>query len=120
MASVFLGLEDSEFVRPTTTQIAKRSAALFDSDTITVRTTAGDFTALLARDAAPNTSIQFTRLALAGVFNHAATANAGPEIRLAVPVSESIRKLLEPVGDDRGIPLEAGTIAYCSPTAKAS
>src|SRR5207245_4062087 len=89
MASVFLGLDDPEFGPPAAAEIARRSAALFDSDTITVRTTAGDFTALLARDAAPNTSIQFTRLALAGVFNHAATANAGPEIRLAVPVSES-------------------------------
>ncbi len=116
MASVFLGLEDSEFVRPTAAQLARRSTALFDSDTVTVHTTAGDFTALLARDAAPNTSIQFARLALAGVFNRAATVNAGREIRLTIPGSESIRKLLEPVGGDRGIPIEAGTIAYCTPT----
>jgi len=120
MASVFLGLDDPEFVRPNGGEIARRSAALFDSDTVTVHTTAGDFEALLARDAAPNTSIQFARLALAGVFNHAATVNAGPEIRLTVPGSESIRKLLEPVSNDRGIPLEMGTIAYCSPNAKSS
>jgi hypothetical protein len=119
MASVFLGLDDPEFVRPGATEIARRSAALFDSNTVTVHTTAGDFAALLARDAAPNTSIQFARLALAGVFNHAATLNAGPEIRLTVPSSESIRRLLEPVTEERGIPLEAGTVAYCSPNAKA-
>ena len=116
MASVFLALDDSEFVRPSAAQLAKRSMALFDSDTVTVHTTAGDFTALLERDAAPNTAIQFARLALAGVFNRAATANAGSEIRLSVPNSESVRKLLEPVGGERGIPIEAGTIAYCTPT----
>jgi len=116
MASVFLGLDDSEFVRPTAAQLAKRSTALFDSDTVTVHTTAGDITALLARNAAPNTSIQFARLALAGVFNRAATINAGSEIRLSVPNSESVRKLLEPFGGERGIPVEAGTVAYCTPT----
>jgi hypothetical protein len=116
MASVFLALDDSEFVKRTAAQLAQRSTALFDSDTVTVHTTAGDFTALLARDAAPNTAIQFARLALAGVFNRAATINAGSEIQLSIPGSESVRKLLEPVGGDRGIPVEAGTITYCTPT----
>ncbi len=120
MASVFFGLDDPDFVRPTAAELAQRSAALFDSDTVTVHTTAGDFTALLARDAAPNTSIQFARLALAGVFNRAPTANTRGEVRLKVRQSESILKLLEPVGGDRGIPLEAGTIAYCTPTAAAN
>ena len=120
MASVFLGLDDHEFVKPSATQIAKRSAALFDSKSITVHTTAGDFTALLARDAAPSTSVQFARLALGGVFNRAATTNSRSEVRLTVQENESVRRLLEPLGDDRGIPLAAGTIAYCSPTNSAT
>ncbi|PYQ58867.1 MAG: hypothetical protein DMF58_13750, partial [Acidobacteria bacterium] len=120
MASVFLGLDDPDFIRPTAAQIARRSAALFDSDTVTVHTTAGDFNLLLARDAAPNTSIQFAQLALAGVFNRAATINAGSEVRLTVAASDATRKLLEPVGGDRGIPLEAGTVAFCSVTSTAN
>ena len=114
MASVFLGLDDPDFVKPA--DLAKRAAALFDSDRVTVHTTAGDFTAMLARDAAPNTSIQFARLALAGVFNRAATTNSGSEVRLSINGSESTRRLLEPLGDDRGLPIKAGTVAYCSPT----
>lgn len=118
MASVFLGLDDQEFAKPK--NLARRSAALFDSDKVTVHTTAGDFTALLARESAPNTSIQFARLALAGVFNRAATSNSRGEVRLSVPETTEMVRLLEPVGGDRGIPLEAGTIAYCSPTSAAS
>ncbi|HJT17320.1 MAG TPA: peptidylprolyl isomerase [Thermoanaerobaculia bacterium] len=114
MASVFLGLDDPDFAKPH--DLAKRAAALFDSDRVTVHTTAGDFTALLARDAAPSTSLQFARLALSGVFNRAATRNSGSEVRLTVKGSESTRRLLEPLGDDRGLPLQAGTVAYCSPT----
>jgi hypothetical protein len=118
MASVFLGLDDHEFVKPT--DLAKRSAALLDNATVTIHTTAGDIDALLARDAAPNTSIQFARLALAGVFNRAATVNSGSEVRLKVAETDAIRKLLEPLSGDRGIPLESGTIAYCSPTSTAT
>jgi len=117
MASVFLGLDDHEFVKPA--DLAKRSAALLDNATVTIHTTAGDFDALLARDTAPNTSLQFARLALAGVFNRAATVNSGSEIRLKVAETDAIQKLLEPLGGDRGIPLESGTIAYCSPTSTA-
>ncbi|HEY6843228.1 MAG TPA: hypothetical protein VI391_03610, partial [Thermoanaerobaculia bacterium] len=71
-------------------------------------------------DAAPNTSLQFARLALGGVFNRAATTNSGSEVRLTIKGSESTRRLLEPLGDDRGLPLQAGTVAYCSPTVAAN
>ena len=116
MASVFLGLDDPEFVKPASKELARRSAALIDSDSVTVHTTAGDFTALLARDIAPNTSIQVARLALAGVFNRAQTVNSKSEVRLTVPATESVRKMLEPFPGERGLPLEPETIAYCSPT----
>ncbi len=116
MASVFLGLDDPEFVRPAAGDIGRRATALFDSDGIIVRTTAGDFTAFLARDRAPNTSIQFARLALAGVFNNMPTANTESEIRISVPATEAIRKLLQPPGGDQGLLPEGGTIAYCMPS----
>ncbi len=120
MASVFLGLDDPEFVHPAAGELARRSAALFDSDELAVHTTAGDFTALLARDAAPATSIQVSRLALAGVFDNAVTATHGAEIRISVPATDAVRKLLEPAGVDRGLPPEAGTVAYCGPSANAN
>ena len=117
MASVFLGLDDLEFVRPAS--LARRSSALFDSGSVTVHTTAGDFTALLARDAAPDTSIQVARLALGGAFNRARTVSNGKEIHVTIAVTEPVRKLLEPTGGDRGLPLGPETIAYCYPSAAA-
>jgi hypothetical protein len=119
MASVFLGLDDSDFAKPTAADLTRRSSALFDGEGIIIHTTAGDFTALLARDAAPNTSVQFVRLALAGIFNNAPTANVGSEIRISVPATENVRKLLQPLGD-RGIAQEGGTLAYCGPTSEAN
>ena len=89
MASVFLGLDDPEFVKPVPREFARRSAALFESDSVTVHTTAGDFTALLNRDAAPNTSIQVARLALGGVFNRAQTVSSKSEVRLTIPSTEA-------------------------------
>ncbi len=89
---------------------------LFDSDEIVIRTTAGNVTAVFARDAAPNISIQVVRLALAGAFNARPIVNAGPEILISVQATQSVSKLLLPSSDDRGIALEAGTIAYCGPT----
>ncbi len=120
MASVFLGLDDPEFVKPASRELARRSAALIDSDSVTVHTTAGDFTAILARDIAPNTAIQVARLALSGVFNRAQTVNSKSEVRLTVRATESVRKLLEPFTGERGLPLEPETIAYCSPTGTAN
>src|SRR2546428_8799522 len=43
MASVFLGLDDPDFVRPNGGGVVRRSAGLFDSETVTGHTTAGDF-----------------------------------------------------------------------------
>ncbi|PYQ52878.1 MAG: hypothetical protein DMF59_03150 [Acidobacteria bacterium] len=120
MASVFLGLDDPEFMKPSSRELARRSAAIIDSDSVTVHTTAGDFTAILARDIAPNTAIQVARLALAGVFNRAQTVNSKSEVRLTVPATESVRKLLEPFPAERGLPLEPETIAYCGPTGTAN
>jgi hypothetical protein len=120
MASVFLGLDDPEFVKPSPRELAKRSAALVDSDSLTVHTTAGDFTAVLAREIAPNTSIQVARLVLAGVFNRAQTTSTKSEVRLTIPATVATYKLLEPASGERGLLLDANTIAYCPPTAAAN
>src|SRR5437016_12276475 len=66
MASIFFGFADLEFARPSPGTLAHRAMALFESDTVNFHTTAGDFTAVLARNVAPNTSIQVARPALAG------------------------------------------------------
>ena len=56
MASIFFGFDDLEFAQPSPGTLAHRAMALFESDTVNFHTTAGDFTAVLARNVAPNTS----------------------------------------------------------------
>jgi cyclophilin family peptidyl-prolyl cis-trans isomerase len=120
MASVFLGFDDPEFVRPSAAELAQRVLALLDSDIIAVHTTAGNITAVLARDAAPITIIQFGRLLLGGVFNNTVAMHTESDIRVGVPVTEAIHKLLIPAGGDRGLPPERGIISYCMPTANSN
>jgi hypothetical protein len=120
MASVFLGLDDPEFLPLSGADLARRAAALFDSDRIVVRTTAGNFAALLARDAAPNVALQVARLALAGVFDSGPTQTVGHAIRITIPATDAVRKLLQPLGNDRGLSQERGTIAFCMPSMQAN
>jgi cyclophilin family peptidyl-prolyl cis-trans isomerase len=120
MASVFLGLDDLDFVKPTAADLTRRSNAVAESDTIVIRTTAGNVTALLARDTAPNVALQVTRLAAAGVFNNVATQTSGSHVDITIASTDAVRRLLQPLNSDRGVPPERGTIAYCMPTKDAN
>ncbi|HKB80359.1 MAG TPA: hypothetical protein VKH35_11655 [Thermoanaerobaculia bacterium] len=117
MASAFLGLDDPEFHHPTAETLARRLAVIRDSRQLVIHTSAGDVTALLAREAAPSVSIQVARLALAGVFDHATTTSYPAEVRIEVPVTREVFREIQPLDADRGLPPEAGTIAYCPPAA---
>jgi hypothetical protein len=69
MASIFLGLDDSELTVPTSDQLARTSAALFNSKTLVLHTNIGDITATLDREHASETVIQVARYALAGALD---------------------------------------------------
>jgi hypothetical protein len=115
MASIFLGLDDVEFVRPTAAQLAHRTAVLFNSDTLALRTPAGAVTVTLARDRAPETSIQVARFFDAGALNGARVTTAGQSIRIAIPLTIFTQRLLQPLRAETGLQHHAGTISYCVP-----
>jgi len=115
MASVFLGLDDPEFVKPTAADLGKRSAVLFEGDIIVMRTSVGDLPALLQRSAAPNTIVQFARLLVNGVFDNSSAINSGSDLRVAIPMTDPTRKLFQLVAGDHGAPIERGTVMYCGP-----
>ena len=79
MASVFLGLDDPELTIPTSDQLARTSAALFNSKSLVLHTNIGDITATFDREHASETVIQVARFALAGALD--ATRMIGPEER---------------------------------------
>jgi hypothetical protein len=117
MASVFLGLDDPEFTRPTAAQLARRASVLFDAASFALRTRAGAVTVTMARDRAPETSIQVARLAEAGALNGARVSTAGESIRIAIPLTEITQRLLQPLRAESGLQHRAGTISYCVPQA---
>ena len=119
MASVFLGLDDPEFVHLPPAEFAKRAAAIIDSNSIVVHTPAGDLKAQLMRDTEPVTSAQVARLLYGGVFDRATATNSRSEVRITVPMTEQIRRLLQPVAEHGG-GLDQGVVAYCPPSGAAN
>ncbi len=117
MASVFLGLQDREFVRPTAALLARRATVLFNADSFALRTRAGAVTVTLARDRAPETSIQVARLAESGALNGARVKAAGQTIRISIPLTVETQKLLQPLRAESGLQHKTGTISYCAPEA---
>ena len=115
MASVFLGLQDREFARPTAALLARRATVLFNADSFALRTRAGAVTVTLARDRAPETSIQVARLAESGALNGARVKAAGQTIRISIPLTVETQKLLQPLKSESGLQHKVGTISYCAP-----
>ena len=117
MASIFLGLDDVEFARPTSAELTYRSGVLFTTESFALRTRAGAVTMTLARDRAPETSIQVARLFESGALNGARVKTVGPTIQITIPLSVETQKLLQPLRGEQGLEHRAGTISYCVPQA---
>jgi hypothetical protein len=112
MASVFLGLDDSEIAVPTSDTLARTSSALFDSKTLVLHTNIGDITATLERDRAPETAIQVARFALAGAFDATRMIGQKKTVTIALPARKA-GPLLLPVRAEVGVTPHAGTVSYC-------
>jgi cyclophilin family peptidyl-prolyl cis-trans isomerase len=77
MASLFLGIADRDFVKPTSADLARREDELYDKlapETTMIHTSAGDLGFFLLHDSAPQTSKQFARLLRKGLLNGAGVA----------------------------------------------
>jgi hypothetical protein len=116
MASIFLGLDDPEFVKPTATLLARRSAILFGSDHFLLSTNSGDVKFVVSRDLAMETTMQFARLLESGVLNGARMTARESSVDITVPLTR-VRELLQPIRVESGIAPRLGTLAYCTPVA---
>ena len=65
MASMFLALDDPEFVAPTTVELAERAVTIVNGSGLVLRTSSGDLGAMLANNP---TSVQFAKLIAQGAF----------------------------------------------------
>lgn len=68
MASMFLALDDPEFVAPTTADLAARGVVVVDGSALILRTSLGDFGATMVNT---STSVEFARALAAGAFRNA-------------------------------------------------
>ncbi|MEA2165375.1 MAG: hypothetical protein QOK37_3502 [Thermoanaerobaculia bacterium] len=115
MASVFLGLDDSELAVPTSDQLAHTSAELFDNDTLAMHTNIGTITVSLNRDRAPETVIQVARFVHAHAFDSTRLiGQKNTAVIDALPMNRT-SLLLQPTRQESGIERKLGTVSYCRP-----
>src|SRR5262249_10503057 len=118
MASMFFGLADPEFVKPTKAELAMRmkDVAAEKIASFVIHTTAGDVLASLQRDDAPATARSFVRLLQSNAFPHARvgqTSAAGANIAVSfrIPATEAIQKAMLALDGYR--PQAGTTVALC-------
>jgi cyclophilin family peptidyl-prolyl cis-trans isomerase len=120
MASMFMGIDDPQFRRPTQAEIATRSAEVFDrnSTTVVIRTSAGDIAAELDREKAPQATQQFVRLLRAGAFDEAKFDRVDPErglIASTAPLTREQKSLLYAPLEQEALH-HAGSLSWCPAT----
>jgi cyclophilin family peptidyl-prolyl cis-trans isomerase len=119
MASVFLGVEDREFAKPDEATLANRDDEYLISSPGTfavVRTSAGDFTLELLRQAAPATVAQFIRLARVGAYDRAKFTRsiAGEILMQTRPLADVQKAVLQPFRLEPGQRHGVGTASLCA------
>lgn len=112
MASIFFGLSDPEFKKPTRVELAERGANSMNAVGFIVRTSMGDFAATLLRDQAPNTIQQFARLVASGAMNGGRINTVGTEITMSAPATAAVKPML-PKSIESGAKHGPGTISIC-------
>ena len=113
MASLFLGLDDPEFIKPTAQDLQRRSTALLNGDALLFETGAGEARATLARDAAPETTIQVLRLIDAGVLAGARVTTTAAGVDITIPITPEVSRLFQPRRSEPGILQQANVLAFC-------
>jgi cyclophilin family peptidyl-prolyl cis-trans isomerase len=115
MASVFLGLDDSELVVPTSDDLARTSAELFDNNTLVMHTNIGTITASLNRERAPETVIQVARFVHSRALDSTRLiGQKNTAVSVALPMNRTA-SLLQPTRLESGVERSMGTVSYCRP-----
>jgi len=112
MASIFLGLDDPELTIPTSDQLARTSAALFDSKALVLHTNIGDITATFDREHASETVLQVARYALAGALDETRLMGQKNSVTVAMP-RDKAGPNMQPFHSESGVARRTGTVSYC-------
>ncbi len=113
MASMFLALDDPEFVAPSTAELIARGTIITDGSAVILRTSAGDLAAMLLNRQAPATAVQFARLVTAGAFRDAEAKVTDWSITFTTPLTEDLRKFIQNQPEEGASERQAGSISLC-------
>lgn len=119
MASIFFGLSDPEFKKPTRADLAERAANSSNPTAFLFHTTLGDFGATLLREQSPKAVAEFTRLVHSGALNGARISAVGTEISVTAPAGDDVKPLLRGLGVESAAKHGTGSVSICPPAADA-
>lgn len=94
MASMFLALDDPEFSAPTPAELVSRGTIITDGTAVILRTSEGDFGAMLMNQRVPATVLAFARLVNAGAFTGAEANVTDSSITFTTPLTEEFKRLM--------------------------
>ena len=118
MASMFFGLADPEYVKPSKQELAARLNEVNAQKiaSFVIHTTAGDLLATLQRDQAPIATTTFVRLLQANAFAHAhvgqtTTSGLNSAVAFRLKATEAMKNAVPPL--DGYTPQTGATVALC-------
>lgn len=121
MASVFLGIEDREFAKPSAEDLTARTMELEETmlaSSALLKTSAGEFGVHIMREEAPRTARQFVRLVRSGQLKGAQVTKIEKDgdailITFSAPTTPERRRLIQNLPLERGIAHDRGTLSLC-------
>ncbi len=121
MASIFLGVEDREFAKPSSDDLVARTMEMDETmlaGSVLLKTNAGEFGIRIMREEAPRTARQFVRLIRAGQLKGARVTKIEKDgeatlITFSAPSTPERRRLIQKLPLERGIAHDRGTLSLC-------
>jgi len=117
MASLFLGIDDPGFHKPSPVTLVSRASELADTDRnmVVIRTSAGDVAAELYRDQSPEATKLFIHLVRAGAYDHATFDRIDPQRGLVASTGELSKDVasLASAPVEVNMPNRPGTLTWC-------
>ena len=94
MASIFMALDDPEFAAPTTAELISRGTIITDGTAVILRTSEGDFGAMLMNQQVPATVLAFARLVNSGAFSGVDAKVTDAAITFTAPLTPEFKRLM--------------------------
>jgi cyclophilin family peptidyl-prolyl cis-trans isomerase len=114
MASMFMALDDPEFAAPTTAELVSRGTVIGDGTAVVLRTSEGDFGAMLMNKQVPATVLAFARLVNSGAFSDAEAKVSETAMTFTTPLTQEFKQLLYASAAEQKMLHVPGSLSLCA------